>query len=369
LGQAGAADTQATIALGRPAAAGATVVQRPATGVPAAAPGKGRIGLWLGMAAAVLLVAAGGYYLAGKSSTPVVTADPDHKAAEQKAEQEAALRRQIEEDTRKKVEAELAEKKRLEDQDRQKAEAEAVARRKTEEDERKAAEAAETALRLSPTDRQRAQVAVTALGFNTGASDGAFNPRTREMIADWQRGKNYPPTGFLTGTQNQALLREAAPALAKYDEDQKRTEEARKKAEEEKAKAAQPPPGSPQQAAVAPPATSGPATGVDGLWRGTYHCTPARGSGDFTIHLQMQVAGGSGTWTRPGSGPGTTGNQSLTIKINGSQVMVSRYHAVANQTGVYSTGTMMARYENGTITGTAPEQNSGGRTCTIILTR
>jgi len=124
-----------------------------------------------------------------------------------------------------------------------------------------------------------------------------------------------------------------------------------------------------QQAAVAPPVPSGPATGVDGLWRGTYHCTPSRGGGDFTMHVQIQVAGGNGTWTRPGSGPGTTGNQSLTVRVTGSQVMVSRYHAVANQTGIYSTGTMMARYENGIITGTGPEQNSGGRTCTINLTR
>jgi len=30
---------------------------------------------------------------------------------------------------------------------------------------------------------------------------------------------------------------------------------------------------------------------------------------------------------------------------------------------------MTARYENGTITGTAPEHSSGGRTCTINLTR
>jgi hypothetical protein len=189
------------------------------------------------------------------------------------------------------------------------------------------------------------------------------------MIGGWQRGRNYSPTGFLTGTQHQALLREAAPALAKYDEDQKKADEVRKKAEEEKTKAAQPPPPSGQQAAVAPPATSGPATGVDGLWRGTYHCTPSRGGGDFTMHVQIQVAGGSGTWTRPGSGPGTTGNQSLSVRINGSQVTISRVYSPLNQIGVYSTGTMMARYENGTITGTAPEQNSGGRTCTVILTR
>ena len=303
-----------------------------------------------------------------RPSTPTVTADPDHKAAEQKAEQErqelaklradavarekteqeAALRRQVEDETRKKVEAELAEKKRLEQEGRQQA------------------EGVETNLRLLPPERQRVQAALTALGFDTGGIDGVFNPRTREMIASWQRGKSYPPTGFLTPVQHQALLREAAPALAKYDEEQRKATEVWRKAEEEKAKPAQSQPPPPQQAAAGPP---GHAMGVDGLWRGTYHCTPSRSSGDFTMHVQMTVAGGTGTWARPGSGPGTTGNQSLSIKFDGSQVTVSRLHTPGRQAGVFATGTMIARYENGTIAGTGPEQNSGGRTCTINLTR
>jgi serine/threonine protein kinase len=363
LSQPGALDTQVTQTLGRPAATGATVAQRPAPPT-AVTPGTGRRGLWIGIAAVVLLIAGGGYYVASRFSAPVVATDPDHKAAEQerqelaklradaaareKAEQEAALRRQVEDETRKKVEAELAEKKRLEQEGRQQA------------------EGVETNLRLLPPERQRVQAALTALGFDTGGIDGVFNPRTREMIASWQRGKSYPPTGFLTPVQHQALLREAAPALAKYDEEQRKATEAWRKAEEEKAKATQPQ-GPPAQQAAAAPAS--PTTGVDGLWRGTYHCTPSRNGGDFTMHVQMTVAGGAGTWVRPGSGPGTTGNQSLSIKIDGSQVAVSRLHAPGRQAGVFATGTMIARYENGTITGTGPEQNSGGRTCTINLTR
>jgi peptidoglycan hydrolase-like protein with peptidoglycan-binding domain len=330
-------------------------------------------GLWLGIAAAVLLLAGGGYYFATKPSAPVVVADPDKKAAEQKAaeqkaeqerqelarlradaaarekaEQEAALRRQVEDETRKKLEAELAEKKRLEQESRQQA------------------EGVETNLRLLPLERQRVQAALTALGFDTGGIDGVFNPRTREMIASWQRGKSYPPTGFLSPVQHQALLREAAPALAKYDEEQRKTTEAWRKAEEERAKTSQPQPPPSQQAAAGP---AGHATGVDGQWRGTYHCTPSKSGGDFTMHVQMTVAGGTGTWVRPGSGPGTTGNQSLSIKFDGSQVTVSRLHTPGRQAGVFATGTMIARYENGTITGTGTEQNSGGRTCTINLTR
>jgi serine/threonine protein kinase len=357
LSQPGAPDTQATLTLGRPpAATGATVAQRPATPTsegPAVAPAKRRTGLWLGSAAVLLLLAGGGYYLISRPATPVVTADPDHKAAEQKAEQERQelARLRAEAAAREKAEQEAALRRQVEEDTRKKLEAEAAAQRRADDDARRTAEAAEAGLRLLPAERQRIQVALTALGFDTGGADGVFNPRTREMIASWQRGKNYAATGFLTGIQQQSLLREAAPALAKYDDDQR--------------KAAQPP----QQAAVSPPTPSGPATGVDGQWRGTYHCTPARGGGDFTMHVQIQVASGTGTWVRPGSGPGTSGNQSLTIRVSGSQVFVSRVHSVPNQVGVFTTGTMIAHYENGTITGTALEQNSGGRTCTIILTR
>src|SRR4029079_10998057 len=83
--------------------------------------------------------------------------------------------------------------------------------------QRKAAEAAENALRLSANDRQRLQVALTSLGLDTQGIDGAFGPRSRDMIAAWQRRKNETATGFLTGQQQQALLREAAPAVSKFD--------------------------------------------------------------------------------------------------------------------------------------------------------
>jgi serine/threonine protein kinase len=204
LGQTGTPDAQVTVALGRPAAAaGATVAMRPSTAATTTAETsskRGR-GLWIAVAAAILLLAGGGYYVATKPSAPAVTAadmaaqkatqekaEQERQelaklradaAAREKVEQEAALRHQVEEDTRKKVEAELADKRRVEDEARQKAEANAAAKRKAEEDERKTAEAAETALRLSPADRQRVQVALTALGFNTNASDGNFSARAK----------------------------------------------------------------------------------------------------------------------------------------------------------------------------------------------
>ena len=98
------------------------------------------------------------------------------------------------------------------------------------------------------------------------------------------------------------------------------------------------------------------------------HCAVRHG-GDFTIHAQINVSGGSGTWVRPGSGPGTSGNQSLTLRFNGQQVIVSRVYSPQNQVGVLSTGTMVASYDGRMVTGSGPEQNSGGRTCDISLSR
>jgi peptidoglycan hydrolase-like protein with peptidoglycan-binding domain len=121
-----------------------------------------------------------------------------------------------------------------------KAKAEADAKAKAEADvaaDRKSAEATETALRLSTTDRQRLQVALTSLGFDTRGSDGVFGPRSREMIAGWQKAQNQPSTGFLTGPQQQALLRAAAVAIGLYDEEQRKAADQKKKADEEAKKA------------------------------------------------------------------------------------------------------------------------------------
>ena len=104
---------------------------------------------------------------------------------------------------------------------KQKADAEAAAL--------KLAETTEAALKLSPVDRQRLQVALTSLGFDTQGSDGVFGPRSREMILNWQRARSQSPTtGYLTAAQQQALLGEAAPAVAKFDDDQKKAEAAAK---------------------------------------------------------------------------------------------------------------------------------------------
>jgi serine/threonine protein kinase len=72
------------------------------------------------------------------------------------------------------------------------------------------AEAAEAALNLSTTDRRRIQIALSAQGFDTRGTDGAFGPRSREMIAAWQQAQKHPATGYLTAAESQAL-RDASP--------------------------------------------------------------------------------------------------------------------------------------------------------------
>jgi peptidoglycan hydrolase-like protein with peptidoglycan-binding domain len=234
-------------------------------------------------------------------------------------------------------------------------------------------------------DRQHAQIALNALGFTTGSTNGSFGSRTREAIAAWQKSRNEPTTGYLTGAQNQALLRDAAPAIARFDEEQKKLEEARKKAEEDRVKAeaaARPPapaatPAPPPAAPVAPApaapsvAAATPKAGPDGHWAGTYHCSPSRvGGAEFNARVQLTLSGGAGTWIRPGSEAGTmVGNQSLSIKVTGQHVVVSRVYTPGNRVGVFQTATMTARFDGNNITGSGPEHNSGGRTCDIALTR
>jgi serine/threonine protein kinase len=222
------------------------------------------LGLWLGLAAAtVLALAGGGYYLATSQSSgpamavapavsaekvaqdkPVQAVPTDQRqqeqaelarlraeaAARERAERELEAKRQLEEEVRRKIEAETVEKKRVEEEAKQKADAEAAAKRKAEEDERKALEADEAALQLGKVDRQHIQVALVALGFGISTLGGTFDLGLRELIAAWQKARNQPATGFLTGPQYQALLLEAAPAVSKFDDEQKKIEEERKRA-------------------------------------------------------------------------------------------------------------------------------------------
>ena len=257
--------------------------------------------------------------------------------AQRKAEAEAAVRRQAEEEARRNVAAEAetkrqadealakaqAERQRADEEAARKAEAEAKqiagadaqtqaaaearakadaetkakaeveAKAKAEAEAKKTAEVAEAGLKLSLADRQRIQVTLTSLGFDTRGNDGAFGPRSREMIAGWQKARSLPPTGFLNAAQQQALLREATAALGKYDTEQKKLEEDKKKADEAKRKADED-----AKARAAPPAAAAatPAGGFDGTYSGGLSQNAGGGGGGGKVYtVTLTISGGRAT--------------------------------------------------------------------------
>jgi serine/threonine protein kinase/peptidoglycan hydrolase-like protein with peptidoglycan-binding domain len=264
-----------------------------------------------------------------------------------KMDEDAALRRKIEEEMRQKAEAEeaahrravegaerqaaaetaaaVAARRQAESEARSKAEAEAAVRLKAEEADLKGAEAAEAALRLGQPDRQRIQAGLTALGFSTGGSDGVFGARSREMIAAWQKKAGHAATGYLSVDSQAALLREAAPALARHDGEQRKL-----------AAAAQPQPAAPAKAAV-------PCEGTHRVeWcRAAYQGFPP---GCWNANATISNGVISGGWTSQGS----TDRQTFSGSIDaGGDVRVT-YNGVGQQTHVNRTFTV---YMTGRVEG------------------
>jgi peptidoglycan hydrolase-like protein with peptidoglycan-binding domain len=151
--------------------------------------------------------------------------------AKQKADAEAKQKADAE--AKQKADAEA--KQKADDEAKQRADADAKQKAAAEAAARKAAaETAETALQLTSADRQRLQMVLTVLGFDTRGSDGVFGPRSREMIASWQRARGQPDTGFLSAAQQEALLREASIDAARKPVDQQPATMKRQKAEDTK---------------------------------------------------------------------------------------------------------------------------------------
>lgn len=68
------------------------------------------------------------------------------------------------------------------------------------------AEQAEESLKLGRTERRQAQQTLRTLGFDPGAPDGIFGPRTREAIRQWQSSRGKPQTGYIDTEGLAALL-------------------------------------------------------------------------------------------------------------------------------------------------------------------
>ena len=168
-----------------------------------------------------------------------------------------------------------------------------------EEADKKKAEVTETALRLGDKDRQKIQVALTSLGFATGNPDGSFGLRSRQMIAAWQEKNNAPATGFLSAAQRDQLFQNAAPAIARWEVEQKKLDDEKKKADEAKAAAAAP------ATAVATPAPSAPAVASTsgGAFDGSYTFSLDLGSGlRRTGKIRITHGRGVGATVNPGCG-------------------------------------------------------------------
>jgi hypothetical protein len=100
--------------------------------------------------------------------------------------------------------------------------ADAAAAKAAEEEARLSAEPREADLGMTYSDRQKLQVALSSRGFDVGGIDGRFGPRTRQMIGAWQIKIGDISTGFFTAAQKKALLSEGAPAIAKWEDEQRR---------------------------------------------------------------------------------------------------------------------------------------------------
>ncbi|MCA0249962.1 MAG: protein kinase [Proteobacteria bacterium] len=287
------------------------------------------------------------------------------KAAAEKKEKADATARQI-------AEAEAQEKAKA--QKAAEAAADAKAKEEAEAAARKAAEAAEAGLRLGLPERQKVQVALSSLGFDTRGNDGALGPRSREMVAAWQKARNRPATGFLDGAQHEALTREASAALQKYDADQKKKAEDEKKAAEEaaKAKAATPAPvptPAPAPAAPAPSTATAAATAPAGgaRWTGIFKCDLWPGTG---VPIALVPVNGKASHTFPGRG-GTL----VTVTLSGNQVSgsVTWRPRIGEKT---LSGSFSATIQGNSVTATTTSRSDfkGGpgpdeSQCTLTLSR
>jgi len=253
-----------------------TVAMFPSTGSPrlgvasqGRAPRSGRSLLQVGLGVVLVAALGGGAW--------VVLGDRSNEKERRGTAIESAGPRQVADDTRGNAVTEADARRQAEP--RPSAEIEA----------RKQAEAAEAALRLMPSDRALVQVALASLGFDTGSVDGTFGSRSREMIAGWQKARNRPPTGFLTDSQKPELLREAAAAVQRFEE------EKRKKADEEMARKASAELKVPAAASLTPSALQPAAStaSIDGSYAGAL--TASTGGGPFlsmSFNATLTVANG-----------------------------------------------------------------------------
>ncbi|SJZ37006.1 Putative peptidoglycan binding domain-containing protein [Enhydrobacter aerosaccus] len=184
----------------------------------------------------------------------------------------------------------------------------------------RAAEAVEAKLKLTMADRRRLQVALTALGFDTYGNDGTFGQRSREMIANWQRARNRPPTGFLDDAQRQTLLTEAASAVGRYDATVKRSAEENRDlpgTSQAVAAVAMPSPALPAGALAPsppPPAAATSAAAFDGTYEGSFVIYSNNSAATIVARTNIKLTNGHGS--APLTFGGSIGSGGGTISLD-----------------------------------------------------
>jgi len=246
------------------------------------------------------------------------------------------------------------------------------------DEQKKAAEQAEQQLALNEAQRRRVKAALGVKGFDTGSADGVFNPRARQMIANYQRSRSEPGTGFLSAPQYAALIKETQDALAKQEAEQR----------QRAASVAPPPVQAPAQpvpravapvAPAAPPAAQPAAAAVgqgagrfDGAWSATVNCGGAGGARGYSIVLHGRTTNGAMVLTKGTPGQPDymilqghiTGDGNAVLQANG--LVGNPAYATNNATtGSQYSYAVRARFEGSRGTG----ERLGARSCDIVFIR
>ena len=66
------------------------------------------------------------------------------------------------------------------------------------------------------------QQGLVSLGYLAGIADGLFGPSTREALRQWQRGKGFTATGYLTREQADTLMAQGQDAVAAAEAERQR---------------------------------------------------------------------------------------------------------------------------------------------------
>jgi hypothetical protein len=194
------------------------------------------------------------------------------------------------------------------------------------------------------------------------------------MIAAWQKSRAVAETGYLTATDLAALRRQAAPALARHEEEQKKAEDAKRKAAEEKAKAdaarsAPTTPPRPPDAAPRPATTA--ANRFDGAWRGTFGCDATNTKQAFSYGLTASIKGGVLTWQTGRAGE--PGSQTATGHVAADNTVVINVEGInSGRAGAGERGTTFRSQYRGRIDGrelAAESVTSLPRRCVLSMKR